>query len=70
MTNYQITIGYRAVITVDVKAKSEAEAKKKAIEANGWGLNEVCPAQPFKFTTTLHRHISFKPLSWDVFLKF
>lgn len=37
---------------------------------NGSGLNEVCLAQPFKFTTTLHRHISFKPLLWDVFLKF
>ena len=36
---------------------------------NGSGLNEVCLAQPFKFTTTLHRHISFKPLLWDVFLK-
>lgn len=28
----------------------------------GSGLNEVCLAQPFKITTTLHRHISFKPL--------
>jgi hypothetical protein len=36
---------------------------------NGSGLNEVCLAQPFNFTTTLHRHISFKPLLWDVFLK-
>ena len=36
---------------------------------NGSGLNEVCLAIPFKFTTTLHRHISFKPLLWDVFLK-
>lgn len=36
---------------------------------NGSGLNEVCLAQLFKFTTTLHRHISFKPLLWDVFLK-
>ena len=36
---------------------------------NGSGLNEVCLAQPFKFTDTLHRHISFKPLLWDVFLK-
>jgi hypothetical protein len=40
-----------------------------AIATNGSGLNEVCLAQPFKFTTTLHRHISFKPLLWDVFLK-
>lgn len=30
--NYQITIGYRAVVQVDVKADSEEEAKKKAID--------------------------------------
>lgn len=39
------------------------------LATNGSGLNEVCLAQLFKFTTTLHRHISFKPLLWDVFLK-
>lgn len=27
-TNYEITIGYRAVVTVEVKAESEAEAKQ------------------------------------------
>lgn len=32
MTNYQITIGYKAVITINVKADNEEEAKKKAIE--------------------------------------
>lgn len=32
MTNYQITIGYRAVICVDVKASSEAEAKDIAVK--------------------------------------
>ena len=32
MTNYQITIGYKAVICVDVKADSEEEGKKKALE--------------------------------------
>lgn len=31
MTNYQITIGYKAVINVDVKADTEEEAKKKAL---------------------------------------
>lgn len=31
MTNYEITIGYKAVITVDIKANSEQEAKEKAI---------------------------------------
>ena len=41
----------------------------KIIAPNGSGLNEVCLAQLFKFTDTLHRHISFKPLLWDVFLK-
>lgn len=29
--DYQVTIGYRAVITVDVKANSIQEAKDKAI---------------------------------------
>lgn len=32
MTNYQVTIGYKAVISIDVKADSEDEAKKKAIK--------------------------------------
>lgn len=32
MKNYQITIGYRAVIQIDVKAETEAEAKKKALD--------------------------------------
>jgi hypothetical protein len=32
MTNYQITIGYKAIITVNVKADNEEDAKKKAIE--------------------------------------
>lgn len=32
MTNYQVTIGYKAVICVDVKASSPEEASKKAIE--------------------------------------
>ena len=40
-----------------------------AVSCNGSGLNEVCLAQLFKFATTLHTHISFKPLLWDVFLK-
>jgi hypothetical protein len=31
MTNYDITIGYRAVITVSIKANSEQEAKEKAL---------------------------------------
>jgi len=32
MTNYDITIGYRAVISVAVKANSEEEAKEKALD--------------------------------------
>jgi len=32
MRNYQITIGYKAVISVSVKANSEEEAKEKALE--------------------------------------
>jgi len=39
------------------------------ISPNGSGLNEVCLDQLFKITNTLHRHISFKLLLWDVFLK-
>lgn len=31
MTNYEITIGYKAVITVDIKANSEEQAKELAI---------------------------------------
>lgn len=31
-TNFQITIGYKAVICVDVKASDEKEAKEKALE--------------------------------------
>lgn len=31
MANYQITFGYRAVITIDVKALSESEAKQVAL---------------------------------------
>ncbi len=31
-TNYQITIGYKAVICVSVKAENEIEAKQKAID--------------------------------------
>lgn len=32
MKNYQITIGYKAVITVNLKAENEADAKEKALE--------------------------------------
>lgn len=32
MKNYQITIGYRAIITVDVKASDEKEAKDIALK--------------------------------------
>lgn len=31
-TNFQITIGYKAVVCVDVKASDEKEAKEKALE--------------------------------------
>ena len=32
MTNYQVTIGYKAVINIEVKADSEESARKQAIE--------------------------------------
>lgn len=32
MTNYQVTIGYKAVVCVDVKADNEKEAKEIAIK--------------------------------------
>ncbi len=32
MQNYQVTIGYKAVITFDVKAESEGDAKDEAIK--------------------------------------
>lgn len=31
-TNYQVTIGYKAIITIDVKAENEEQAKKMALE--------------------------------------
>jgi hypothetical protein len=31
-TNYQVTIGYKAVITVNINADSEQEARKQALE--------------------------------------
>ena len=32
MTNYQVTIGYKAVINIDVKADSEEKARELALE--------------------------------------
>lgn len=32
MTNYQVTIGYKAIITINVKAENEKEAKDWALE--------------------------------------
>ena len=32
MINYQVTIGYKACISIDIKAESEDQAKKKAVE--------------------------------------
>jgi len=32
MTNYQITIGYKSILTIDVKAENEADAKKIALD--------------------------------------
>lgn len=32
MNNFSVTIGYKAVITIDVKADSEDEAKEKALK--------------------------------------
>lgn len=29
--NFQVTIGYKSVITIDLKAETEDEAKKKAV---------------------------------------
>jgi len=31
-TNYQVTIGYKAIISVDVKAENEKEAKEIALK--------------------------------------
>jgi hypothetical protein len=31
-TNYQVTFGYKAIITIDVKSDSEGDAKKQATE--------------------------------------
>lgn len=31
-TEYQVTIGYKAVVSVNVKADNEEEAKKKAMD--------------------------------------
>jgi hypothetical protein len=31
-THYQVTVGYKAVITIDVRTTSEEEAKKMAID--------------------------------------
>lgn len=31
-TNYQVTIGYKAIITIDVKAANETEAKAIAVD--------------------------------------
>lgn len=32
MKNYSVTIGYKSVISINVKAKSEQEAKDKSLE--------------------------------------
>lgn len=32
MTNYQVTIGYKACISVNIKANNEADAKRIAVE--------------------------------------
>lgn len=44
MTNYQITIGYKAVICIDVKAKSEEEAKEKAMKV----FNDTVREKPYQ----------------------
>lgn len=33
--NFQVTIGYKSVVCIDVKAETEEEAKKKAIAIFG-----------------------------------
>lgn len=30
--NFQVTIGYKSIISIEVKAETEDEAKKKAVE--------------------------------------
>lgn len=32
MTNYNITIGYKAALTFDIKAENKEEAEKKALD--------------------------------------
>lgn len=41
MTNYQMTFGYTAVITVSVKAENEDQAREKAVIKFKKGLNAL-----------------------------
>ena len=41
MTNYQITICYKAIIAVNVKAISESEAKQLALEKFGNAKDKI-----------------------------
>lgn len=41
MTHYQVTIGYKAVIVINVKSDSESDAKEKALEIMRVQLNKM-----------------------------
>jgi hypothetical protein len=56
MTNYQITIGYKAVICIDVKANSEEEAKEKATEL----FNNTVRTKPYQNPKVTMQDDTFK----------
>ncbi len=41
MTNYQITVGFKACISIDVKADSEKEAKEVAMVKMGKAIDAI-----------------------------
>ena len=43
--NYQVTIGYKAIICVNVKAESEDAARKKGVEIFGNAKDKVYSKQ-------------------------
>ena len=69
MTKYKITIGYKAVISVDVKAKNEAEAKEKATKI----FNDSVRTKPYKNKDVILEDDTFKvdgvvdmDRTWDI----
>ena len=56
MTNYQITIGYKAVITLDVKADNQQEAEEKAMEL----FNNTVRTKPYTHSKVSLQDDSYK----------